>query len=276
MSTRTAKVSADVPALLAPDEPAAAERVNPEGRAPFLLVCDHAQVRVPRALKSLGLEESVLRRHIGWDIGAAEVARRLSARFDAPLVLSGYSRLVIDCNRALDDPTSIPEISEDVVIPGNRNLTKTAKKARRREAFQPYHDAIDAALDGFAARSHVPAFVAIHSFTPILKGDERPWHVGVLWRGDGRVAKPLIANLAADPDIVAGDNKPYSGEIALGHTVEHHALTRGLPNALIEIRQDLIDTQHGAAAWAERVARALEPVLLDNPGLYTAWKGKRR
>lgn len=273
MSTRAAKVSADVPALLAPGEPAAAEFVNPAGRAPFLLICDHAHVRVPRALDNLGLEEAVLRRHIGWDIGAGEVARRLATRFDAPLVLSGYSRLVIDCNRALDDPTSIPEISEDVIIPGNRGLGEAAKAARRREAFEPYHAAIDTALARFRERGYVPALISIHSFTPVFKGVERPWHVGVLWRGDGRVAQPLIANLASDPEIMAGDNQPYSGDIALGHSIEHHALATGLPNALIEIRQDLVDTHHGAAAWSERVARALGPVLLDNPGLYALWKG---
>jgi predicted N-formylglutamate amidohydrolase len=270
MSERAVKMSGGLPSLLAADEAAPFEAVNPEGAAPFLITCDHASVRVPAALERLGLDEAVLQRHIGWDIGAAEVARRLSRRFDAPLVLSGYSRLVIDCNRELDDPTSIPEISDGVIIPGNRALHPRAVEARQAQLFQPYHNAIRAALKRFADSGRTPGLISMHSFTPVFKGDERPWHIGVLWNKDPRIPKPFIANLARDPDIVVGDNKPYSGQDEYGYTIHNHGEAHGFPHVLIEVRQDLIDTQHGAAAWSERVARALGPALLDDLGIYEA------
>ena len=248
--------------------------VNAEGQAPFLIICDHASCTVPRALNGLGLEEPVIRRHIGWDISAAEVARRLSTRFDAPLVMSRYSRLVIDCNRELDDPTSIPSISDGVIVPGNRDLVEHAVVARRKACFEPYHDAVEATLDRFRARGHAPAVISMHSFTPVFKGDERPWHVGILWNQDHRVPVPLIAELAKDGDIMVGDNEPYSGKDVYGFSIMHHAEDHGFPHVLVEIRQDLIDTHHGAAAWSERLARALTPVLLGDGNIYSVWQGQ--
>jgi len=270
MSERAVRMSAGRPALLGEDEPAPFEVVNPGGAAPFLLLCDHASARVPAALEFLGLDAAVVRRHIGWDIGAAEVARRLSRRFDAPLVLSGYSRLVIDANRELDDPTSIPEISDGVVIPGNRALHPRAVEARQAQLFQPYHNAVRAALKRFTDAGRAPGVISMHSFTPVFRGDERPWQVGVLWNADPRIPKPFIANLAADPDIAVGDNEPYSGQDEYGYSISNHAEAHGFPHVLVELRQDLIDTQHGAAAWSERIARALGPALLDDPSIYEA------
>jgi len=270
MSERAAKMAGGMPSLLGEDEPEPFEVVNPEGTAPFILTCDHASARVPAALEGLGLDEAVIRRHIGWDIGAAELARRLSHRFDATLVMSGYSRLVIDCNRELDDPTSIPEISDGVIVPGNRALHPRAIEARQAQLFQPYHNAVRAALKRFADKGHAPGIISMHSFTPVFKGDERPWHIGVLWNKDPRIPKPFIANLERDPDIAVGENKPYSGQDEYGYTIHNHAEANGFPHVLIEVRQDLIDTQHGAAAWSERVARALGPALLDDPSIYEA------
>jgi len=268
MTNHAVKMERSLPSLLGPGEPAPFEVVNPEGTAPFLLTCDHASNLVPSALEGLGLDEAVLARHIGWDIGAAEVSRRLSRRFDAPLVLSGYSRLVIDCNRELDDPTSIPEISDGVVIAGNRDLHPRAIEARQSQLFQPYHNAIRAVLSRFAERGHTPGIVSMHSFTPVFRGDERPWQIGVLWNKDPRIPQPFIENLKADADIVVGDNEPYSGQDEYGYTISRHAEEAGRPHVLVEIRQDLIDTHHGAAAWSERIARAMGPALLDNPEIY--------
>ncbi|MDH3234380.1 MAG: N-formylglutamate amidohydrolase [Alphaproteobacteria bacterium] len=270
MSERAVRMTAGLPALLSADEPAPFEVVNPDGAAPFLLLCDHASERVPAALEHLGLDEPVIRRHIGWDIGAAEVSRRLSHRFDAPLVLSGYSRLVIDCNRELDDPTSIPEISDGVIISGNRSLHPRAIEARQAQIFHPYHNAVRAALKRFADRGHAPGIISMHSFTPVFRGDERPWHIGVLWNKDPRIPKPFIANLQADSDIAVGDNEPYSGVDQYGYSISNHAEAHGFPHVLIEIRQDLIDTHHGAAAWSERIARTLGPALFDDLEIYEA------
>jgi len=248
-------------ALIGPGEPPAAEIVNPAGGAPILFICDHASNAMPRALARLGLDDATLRLHVAWDIGAAEVARRLAARFDAPLVLSGYSRLVIDCNRRPGHPASIPTESDGIAVPGNRRLGEAAVEERRETCFQPYHDAIDRLLAGFAARKIVPAMLSIHSFTPVFGGAARPWHVSVLWNRDPRIPTRLLTALRVDPRLVVGDNEPYDARDDHGYSLKRHAEPAGLPHALIEIRQDLIDTRHGAEEWAYRIGDALSPIL---------------
>ncbi len=270
MSKMAEKITDPGLALLASDEAPACEIVNEGGAARFVLICDHASALAPRALDGLGLDEAVRTRHIGWDIGAAELARRLSARFDAPLVLSGYSRLVIDCNREFDDPTSIPAVSDGVQIPGNHAIGAAQAEARQRIFFAPYHDAIERLVARFRARGHAPAVISVHSMTPIFAGKERPWEVCVLWNQDPRVAAPLLENLRADGDIAVGENQPYSGRDDYGYSIQRHAEAPGLPHVLIEVRQNLIDTNQGAARWSERVARALGPALLDDPSIYRA------
>ena len=253
--------------LLGPGDPEPFGVINPHGQAGLVLICDHASRAIPAALDDLALDETVLCRHIAWDIGALEVARRLAARFDAPLVHAGFSRLVVDPNRALDDPTSIPVISDGVVVPGNRDLSEAARRRRVTACFQPYHDAVSAVLDDRLAGGRVPALVSIHSFTPVFKGHERPWHFGILWNRDPRLAVPLMAALAQRPDVIVGDNKPYSGRDDYGYSIEVHAERHGLPHVLIEIRQDLIDTPPGAEDWATELGDALARCLDGDPDL---------
>lgn len=251
--------------LLRANDPAPVTVLNATARANAVIVCDHGGDAVPEALNGLGLDAAIRARHIAWDIGAADVARRLSDRLAMPAVLAGYSRLVIDLNRPLDDLTSIREISDGVVIPGNRRLTAGDIEARAAEIFRPYHEAVTAALA--TCPIAVPAVISIHSFTPVMKGFERPWHIGVLYNDDARIAGPLIAALNHNADVTVGDNLPYSGYDLFGNTIETHAMPQGRPNILLEIRQDLIDTHHGAAKWAGIIADALAPVLAD-PALY--------
>jgi len=255
------------PPLIGPGEPPAVRVLNGDGPAPFLLVCDHASCAVPKALDNLGLPPEQLVRHIAWDIGVAELTQLLSARFDAPAVLSGYSRLVIDPNRALEDPTLIPVISDDVVVPGNRDLDAEAVKQRVDALYRPYHDTVAAMIATMRDRGPPPAIVSIHSFTPVMRGVPRPWHIGVLWDRDPRIPVPLITRLRADGRWCVGDNEPYSGRNTLGGTVEEHATPAGLPNVLIEVRQDLIEDSAGVALWADVLGDALAPIL-DDPQLY--------
>jgi predicted N-formylglutamate amidohydrolase len=255
--------------LLAPDEPPAFEIDNATGRAPLVLVCDHASNRVPRSLDRLGLPEARLFEHIGWDIGAAQVARRLARRFNAPLALTGYSRLVLDCNRALEDPSSIPAESDGVAVPGNRGLTREQRAARAAALFHPYHAAVDELVVAHAKRDEAIAVVSIHSFTQVFGGRRRPWHIGVLWNEDGRIALPLLGALRANPDLVVGDNEPYSGRDAVGYTVRQHAERRGYAHVALEIRQDLIGDAEGAERWANIVGDALQ-VALPAAGVVTS------
>lgn len=255
--------SATLPALLGPDDPAPWRAVNESGRAPVLLICDHASNRVPAALGDLGLAPERLGQHIGWDIGAAAVTERLAAALDAPAFLTGFSRLVIDCNRHPGGAGSIPEVSDGVEIPANQGLSPADAGARIALLFEPYHRAIAARLDGFEAAGTVPAILSIHSFTPTMSGRDRPWHAGVLWDSDPRLAVPLLAALSADPAIVVGDNEPYSARDPHGYSMAAHGGRRGLPHVLIELRQDLIADPAGASAWADRLARTLPPILSD-------------
>ncbi len=243
------------------DDPPPVQHWREEGAANVLLTCDHASNLVPRALQGLGLGAAELERHIAWDIGAAEVTRRLAARLDAPAILAGFSRLVIDCNRDPLDASSIPETSDHVPISGNRGISESARAARRGKIFAPYHAAIDAWIEERLARGTVPALVSIHSFTPVMGGNARPWHVGVLWDSDARIPRPLLAALKSDPALVVGDNKPYSAREPQGYTVRSHAVSRGLPHVAIELRQDLIADDAGAARWAEILGAGISPIL---------------
>ena len=228
--------------------------------AGLILLCDHAGNAVPPGYGSLGLPPEQLRRHIAYDIGAAGVTRALAAALGAPAVMTRYSRLLIDPNRGADDPTLIMRLSDGAVIPGNRRLDAAERDKRMRLYYQPYHRAIDAVIDRCLASGVAPSLLSIHSFTESWKERPRPWHVGVLWDRDLRLAGPLLEGLYAEGDLIVGDNEPYSGQLE-GDCLWQHATCRGLVNALIEVRQDLIRDAAGQAAWAERLARIVAAIL---------------
>jgi predicted N-formylglutamate amidohydrolase len=211
----------------------------------------------------MGLEPAAFERHIAWDIGAADSARHLARAFGAPLVLATYSRLALDPNRYLDDPSLIPELSDGTPVPANAGLSTEDRAARIDALHTPYHALIDDVVRRLSRDGAVPAVVSVHTCTPVFKGFARPWQIGVLWNRDARIAEPLIKALAARGDVVVGDNQPYSGKDGQGYSVKHHAERHGFPAVALEIRQDLVDTHHGAAHWAGIVAEALGPILAD-------------
>ena len=255
--------------LLGAADPPAVQVINETGAAPVVLVCDHASKAVPESLDDLGLGSGGLEHHIAWDEGAAAVTRHLSERFDAPAVFAGYSRLVIDCNREIGHETSIVSVSDGIVIPGNAQISP-AEAARRADAiFHPYHDAVGRIIAGIRRTARAPAVLAIHSFTPEFDGFARPWHISVLWGSDPRIPAPLMAALDAHDGLVVGDNVPYSGREQFGHTIEVHASAVGSPNAMIEIRADLVGDDPGIARIADLLGGSLEYILAD-PNLYRA------
>jgi predicted N-formylglutamate amidohydrolase len=232
----------------------------------LVLLCDHASNDIPADYGTLGLDPAQLKRHIAYDIGAAGVTQRLARRLDAPAVLSRFSRLLIDPNRGDDDPTLIMRLSDGAVIPGNRLLDADERQRRIERFWRPYHAAIDNVIDRCIATGTHPAIVSVHSFTESWKGVPRPWHVGVLWDGDRRIAEPLLAAFRAEGDLIVGENQPYPGSYE-GDCCWQHAVARGLPWAVIEIRQDLIRDEAGQQRWADRVARAIES-LAPRPDLH--------
>jgi predicted N-formylglutamate amidohydrolase len=239
--------------LLQPDEARAVEVFNPAGSARFVLLCDHAGRALPRRLGSLGLSEEALRSHIAWDIGALGVAQKMALALDAPLVFQRYSRLVIDCNRPLSAPDSIPETSGGLAIQGNHGLTALEKHARQREVFAPYHASIAELL------AERPGYhlVTVHSFTPELFGVRRPFHAGVLYERDTRLARPLLSLLRQDLALVVGDNEPYAASATSDFAIIEYGERAGAPYVELEVRQDLVADAAGQQLWSERFARLL-------------------
>lgn len=244
--------------LLREHEPRPVSVLRGKSDSPFLLTCDHASSRFPEALGDLGLSDSDRRRHIAWDIGAAGMALALSELLDAPLVLQNYSRLVIDCNRPFENPESIPVSSEDTEVPGNRDLTDEAVEARQREIFAPYHAELVAQLDARKARGIETLVIAVHSFTPVYRGDSRIWDVGLLYNRDRRLAEPMFELLAEKSALCVGDNQPYQVDDEHDYGTPVHGEGRGLPNVVLEVRQDHLLETGAQRNWAGQLARVLE------------------
>jgi predicted N-formylglutamate amidohydrolase len=235
--------------------------VNPQGRAPFVFVCDHASNWMPPSLRDLGLPVAEVERHIAWDPGALEVAQRLSARLDAPLVHATVSRLVLDVNRDPEHPGSIVTLSEDTPIPGNRDLSPPDRARRIREIYEPYHHRLAAVIERQVSQSGAPpSIIAIHSFTPVYRGECRPWHIGVLSDTDRRLAQPLLALLRSDGELTVGDNQPYAATDGVYHTLATHCALRNLRSVMIELRSDLIGDAPSQDRWAEKLANALQAI----------------
>jgi predicted N-formylglutamate amidohydrolase len=230
----------------------------------LLIVCDHASNALPAEYGTLGLPQQQLERHIGYDIGAANVTRALAEQMNAPAVLSGFSRLLIDANRGDDDPTLIMRLSDGAAVPGNADYDEAERTRRIAHYYEPYHRAIDGAIDTAIDAGRPPAIFSIHTFTENWRGTPRPWHATILWDKDPRLPVPLLQALQSEAGLVIGENVPYTGELK-GDCLYRHATQRGLAHALIEIRQDLVRGEDGQREWAQRLARIMTP-LLQAPG----------
>jgi len=226
-------------------------------------------------LSNLGLDESRLQEHIALDIGAAEVTERLSEKLGLPAVLANYSRLVVDCNRPLNHRHAFPDYSDNTPVPGNQNLSEAERQQRIAEIFDGYHAGVAAALNELTKQVAAPAIIAIHSFTPAMDGYQRPWHCGILWDKDPRLAVPMIESLRNLHAFEVGDNEPYSGRHPEDYTLDFHAEQQGLAHVAVELRQDLIAHEAGVEQWAGILAAVLKPLLADEQ-LYAErknWQG---
>lgn len=242
--------AADLPAF---------ERIAAPQPGPLVFLCDHASNALPPEYGTLGLAALEFKRHIASDIGAGPLTRALAASFGAPALLGVWSRLLIDLNRGPDDPTLVMKISDGALVPGNA-AADAAEIAHRIAAFHaPYHAAIETEIVTAEAAGFAPAIVSMHSFTPVWRGDPRPWQIGILWDRDDRLARPLIEGFTA-AGFVTGDNEPYDGALE-GDTLWTHATSRGLPNVLIEVRQDLIADADGVASMTPVIADVLRGAL---------------
>jgi predicted N-formylglutamate amidohydrolase len=226
----------------------------------FVILVDHASNYIPPEYQDLGLPRAELERHIAYDIGAGPLARLLAERFHAPALLTSFSRLLIDANRGEDDPTLIMRLSDGAVISGNACVDRTERERRLARFHRPYHDAASLLLGQMLATGNGPAILSIHSYTPVWKGARRPWHAGILWDRDPRFAIPLLEALQAEHGLRVGDNEPYSGALK-NDSMHRHGTHRGLANALLEVRNDLIATPAGVLEWADRLEQPLREML---------------
>lgn len=232
--------------------------VNPAGRSPIVLLCEHASRLVPPGYGRLGLPRAEFDRHIAWDIGAAELATRLACLLDAPLFLAGYSRLLVDLNRPPGSPSSIPEVSELTTIPGNLGLDAAERRRRHELSFAPFHGAVAASLDDRDGAATI--VIGIHTFTPVFKSVSRAWHAGVLFRQADRFGEDLARAVEARCGSPVGRNEPYAVTLEEDYTVPVHGDSRGIPAALIEVRQDLVTDVYGVERWSRLLAGALTSV----------------
>ena len=241
------------------DWPAPVEVLNEAGASDIVLICEHASNHMPACYDGLGLPPFELERHIAWDIGAGAVARGLSQRLDATCFLGTYSRLLIDLNRPLASPTSIPVRSESTDIPGNIAIAEADRETRISGIFEPFQARIAAHLDARERAGKRTRIVAIHSFTPVFLGQSRPWHAGILFGKSQAFAERIIAALGTDPDLLVGANVPYVIDRMEDYAIPVHGEDRGHPAILVEIRHDLIApaSSGGVASWIERMAAAL-------------------
>jgi predicted N-formylglutamate amidohydrolase len=224
----------------------------------LLILVDHASNFIPPEYRGLGLPRPELARHIAYDIGVEPLSRILAERFNAPAILTRFSRLIIDPNRGEDDPTLIMRLSDGAVVPGNGVIDLAERERRLRRFHRPYHAEIERLLAAMIAIGQPPALLSIHSYTPVWKGSQRPWHAGILWDRDPRFASALLNGLQAEPGLRVGDNEPYLGSLR-NDTMYRHGTVRGLAHGLLEVRNDLIVAPAGVLEWADR----LEPILRE-------------
>jgi len=236
------------------------EIIEGDRKRGIVLVGDHARRELPDEYDGLGLPAGEFQRHIAYDIGVEHVLRRLAELLDAPAVMANFSRLLVDPNRGEDDPTLIRQLYDGTVVPGNYPMHEAEREKRLENYYRPYHDAVGAMVASVARESGMAPFIlSVHSFTPVMQGRERPWHVGLLWDRDDRAVRPLIEGLARDKTLVIGDNEPYDGALR-GDTMFRHAIVNGYAHALIEIRQDQIAEEATAEEWANYLAPIVDAV----------------
>lgn len=249
-----------VASLLSPAEPGPFQTLNPFAELPVLLVCDHASCRFPESLGDMGLDPFARRCHLAVDIGAGPLTESISASLGATAVLQNYSRLIVDCNRQLMDPGAFLEYGDGILVPGNRNLHAADKDLRAEALYWPYHRAIEEQIERLRKLGQPPAFISIHSFTPVLNGESRAFQVGVLWDKDELLRKIFLEGFR-EAGYYVGDNEPYSGKAPQDFTIDHHAEDIGLPHVGIEIRQDLVDDAAGVA----QVASVMHKIIASIP-----------
>ncbi|MCK0126826.1 N-formylglutamate amidohydrolase [Gelidibacter sp. F2691] len=230
-----------------------AVHVDQLGDAPkVIVVCEHASNNVPADLANLGLDEEMLTRHIAWDPGALPVAQALADRMSAVLVYGGISRLVYDCNRPPEAMDAVPARSEVFDIPANMDISEADRDARVRYVYQPFSETLSDQI--VKHQTSLELMITMHSFTPSYRGQKREVQIGILHGDDDRVARAMMRTIPADLELNVQLNEPYAAVDGVAHTLNVQAVPHGLPNVMIEVRNDLIETPEQQADVARKLA----------------------
>lgn len=240
-------------------DPVALENASARGRV--ILVCEHASRLLPKSLGTLGLSQEALASHIAWDPGALAVARRMAKSLDAALVFQRFSRLVYDCNRPPESPAAMPEKSEVFDVPGNADLDQAARDARTEALYLPFRETLADLVQSRIAEGRAPVIVTMHSFTPVYFGKPREVEIGILHDADTRIADGMLAAAKTTGLYTVRRNEPYGPEDGVTHTLREHGLANGLPNVMIEVRNDLIRDEVGQGVVADYLAGLLNESL---------------
>jgi predicted N-formylglutamate amidohydrolase len=220
----------------------------------ILIIVDHASNHVSKEDNKLGLPNSFLNQHIAFDLGVKELSLDLSTRLKCKLIQGKYSRLLIDLNRDLDDPTIIPEIVDKKIIPGNIGLSKSELRLRVKKIYNKYHNEIDRTIKN----EKVKVILSLHSFNPIFKNKKRLLEFGVLSNEDKNLSSIIFDQLRSQ-NMNVGDNKPYKGNL-IGDSMYRHGLRNKLPHALIEVRNDLLSNP----IKIKRVSKLLHKIIVKS------------
>ncbi len=239
----------------------AVELLNAGGTSPVVLVCEHASNRIPPEYGDLGLPPALRESHIAWDPGALGVAQAMAEALDAPLVAARISRLVYDVNRPPSAASAIPEVSEVHRIPGNAGLTPEQRRLRIERVYEPFRRRLSRVIDERLAAGRPVVLVTVHTFTPVFHGERRDTEIGVLHDADARLADALLRVLEAESRFVVHRNRPYGPADGVTHTLAEQAIPRGLPNVMIEVRNDLVADPSAQRAMGRHLAAALSEAL---------------
>ena len=244
----------------------AAELINPMGKAAIVLICEHASNVIPASLNNLGLRSEDRVSHIAWDIGAYEMAIKMSELLDAPLIASKVSRLVYDCNRAPELGIGIPAVSESIEIPGNKDLSEDDINDRVEHVYKPFHDLINQTIVDpkrlrLSEKHAQPAIVTLHSFTPVYLGEERSVELGILHDKDDRLAKSFMQSINKNHNLKAQFNAPYDASDNVMHTINKHSKDGSFLNVMIEVKNDLLLNAMNINSVANDLSNALKDAL---------------
>jgi predicted N-formylglutamate amidohydrolase len=234
--------------------------LGPRSLVPVVLTCEHASLRVPSTPPPDFRERRILRTHWGWDPGAWQITRELSRRLKTSAVGGKWSRLWVDLNRRVDDPTLIRREADGVELSWNAGLDDELREQRVLTYHTPYHEVIDRLIVRRLVRGRHPLLFAIHTFTAALAGRPRRFDAGVLYERDRGLAQRLAGRLR-DAGLRVRYNQPYSGMAGMMYSVDRHGKHHGLPCLELELNQDLFEESSAAARLATVVEGGIRELL---------------